>query len=115
VIRKLTVMLLSGVICLLGITSALAITYNEAPMLRTKVATGLLPPIEERLPLEPKILSAERNEVPKGNIDFEIGQYGGTLRSVRPGPDWNPDIFVMNDEPLLSAPKRYRRKRPQRF
>jgi peptide/nickel transport system substrate-binding protein len=97
-------MLLSGVICLLGITSALAITYNEVPMLRTKVATGLLPPIEERLPLEPKILSAERNEVPKGYLDFEIGQYGGTLRSVRPAPDWNPDIFVMNNEPLLSAP-----------
>jgi peptide/nickel transport system substrate-binding protein len=97
-------MLLSGVICLLGITSALAITYNEAPMLRTKVATGLLPPIEERLPLEPKILSAKRNEVRKGNLDFEIGHYGGVLRSVRPGPDWNPDIFVMNDEPLLSAP-----------
>jgi len=38
VIRKLTVMLLSGVICLMGITSALAVTYNEAPMLRIKVA-----------------------------------------------------------------------------
>ena len=48
--RKLTVMLLSGVICLLGMTSALAITYNEVPMLKTKVAAGLLPPIRKAPP-----------------------------------------------------------------
>jgi len=102
--RKLMVILLILAICLLGVTSALATKYNEAPMLRTKVAAGELPPVQERLPIEPKVLTAERNEVPKGNLDFEIGQYGGVLRSVQPAPDWNPDIFVMNDENLLSAP-----------
>ncbi|GAI35150.1 unnamed protein product, partial [marine sediment metagenome] len=47
--RKLSIILLSGVICLLGLTSALAMKYNEAPMFRTKVAAGELPPVEKRL------------------------------------------------------------------
>lgn len=68
-IRKLIVILLTGVICLLGITSALAVTYNEAPMLRTLVAAGELPPVEERLPDEPLIKE----------VVEEIGQYGGTI------------------------------------
>lgn len=100
--KKLIVMLLIGVI-LLGITS-LAAGYNEAPLLKELVKAGKLPPLDQRLPKEPKVLSKERNEVPAEDINFEIGRYGGTLRSVRPDPNWNPDIFVMCDEPLLSAP-----------
>lgn len=68
-IRKLTVVLLTGVMCLVGLTSALAVTYNEAPMLRTLVAAGELPPVEERLPEEPLVLKPFK----------EIGKYGGTL------------------------------------
>ena len=70
-IRKLVVILLTGVMCLVGITSVLAVTYNEAPMLRVKVAAGELLPVEERLPDEPKIKE----------VVEEIGQYGGTLRA----------------------------------
>lgn len=69
-IRKLVVVLLSGVFCLLGVTSALAVTYNEAPMLQVKVAAGELPPVEERLPEEPLVVEPLE----------EIGQYGGALR-----------------------------------
>jgi len=104
VIRKVGVILLGVAVCLLGTTSALAMKYNESPMLKTKVAAGLLPPVEERLPEEPKVLSAERNEVRKGNIDFEIGQYGGTLRMCRADPNWHADLFVMLQEPLVNAP-----------
>ena len=103
-IRRLIVVLLSTVMCLLAVISALAVTYNESPMLRTKVAAGELPPVGERLPLEPEVLSAERNEVPKENLDFEIGEYGGILRSVQINPGFNPDIFCMLCEPLVSAP-----------
>jgi len=70
-VHKLTVMVLVGVFCLLGITSALAVTYNEAPMLRVKVAAGELPPVEKRLPDEPKVVEPVE----------EIGQYGGTLHT----------------------------------
>lgn len=81
-IRKLVIVLLGGVFCLLGVTSALAVEYNEAPMLRTMVAAGELPPVEERLPEEPLVVTPVE----------EIGQYGGTLRRAWLGlaDKWGP-------------------------
>ncbi len=91
-LKKLAMILLGGAICLMGSSLVLAqeipssmqydtvekyeeatgirITeFNEAPMLRTKVAAGELPPVEERLPEEPLVL-----------IPYErIGEYGGTI------------------------------------
>jgi len=94
--RRWMVIFLSGVICLVGMSFAFAqeqesgiesgvystlaqyekITgkkiekFHESPMLRTKVAAGILPPVEERLPDEPLVLKPFK----------EIGKYGGTLR-----------------------------------
>jgi len=85
---------------------ATALAYQEAPMLRVKVAAGELPPVEERLPLEPKVLSAERNEIANENLDFEIGQYGGMLRTVGIDPAFNGDLgYAAQNEPLVSAPR----------
>jgi len=50
--------------------------YNEAPMLAERVAKGELPPIEERLPVNPHVLP----------VMEEIGQYGGTIRRGFKGP-----------------------------
>lgn len=69
-LRKLTVLLLSGVICLVGMTSVLAAEYNEAPALSIEVAAGELPPVEERLPQEPRVIEPLN----------ETGEYGGTLK-----------------------------------
>jgi peptide/nickel transport system substrate-binding protein len=45
-------------------------TYTEAPMLAEKVAAGTLPPVVERLPEDPEVITP-----------FEsIGQYGGEIR-----------------------------------
>ena len=44
--------------------------YKEAPMLASRVASGILPPVEERLPNEPLVLGRE------------IGTYGGTMFSA---------------------------------
>ena len=44
--------------------------YSEAPMLAERVAAGELPPVEERLPSNPKVIPV---------VD-SIGTYGGTLR-----------------------------------
>jgi peptide/nickel transport system substrate-binding protein len=41
--------------------------YNEAPMLAEMVANGDLPPVDDRLPLEPLVITPEE----------EIGDYGG--------------------------------------
>ncbi|MCD6318271.1 ABC transporter substrate-binding protein [Candidatus Aerophobetes bacterium] len=74
-IRKLIVIFLSGLICLETITSVLAMEYKEAPMLRVKVAAGELPPVEERLPKNPVVVTPVE----------EIGQYGGTWHKVYAG------------------------------
>ena len=42
--------------------------YGEAPMLAEMVEAGTLPPVDERLPLEPLVIEPFN----------EIGQYGGT-------------------------------------
>ena len=55
-----------------GETTAMAAmsgAYNEAPMLAARVAAGELPPVEERLPPEPVVITPLE----------EVGQYGGTL------------------------------------
>jgi len=94
VIRKLTVVLLIGVICFLGITPVLA--YNEAPMLKVKVAAGELAPVEQRLPEEPQIIEPVE----------EIGQYGGTMRMFTTAADsiLGPHMVLMGDGLLRMAP-----------
>lgn len=63
--------------------------YGEAPMLAALVASGELPPIEQRLPESPRVLEVE-----------EIGAYGGALQQVRDldSSDWL--AWVMTKEPL---------------
>jgi peptide/nickel transport system substrate-binding protein len=49
--------------------------YNEAPMLAAMVASGDLPPVDERLPEEPMVVQPIES----------IGQYGGTWRRAFTG------------------------------
>ncbi len=53
-------------------TPVAAGNFQEAPQLAELVAGGSLPPVAERLPLEPMVVEP----------DAGIGQYGGTLRSA---------------------------------
>ena len=48
--------------------------FGEAPMLAEMVARGELPPVEERLPVEPLVV-----------VRNAIGTYGGTLRTAHDG------------------------------
>src|SRR3990172_11992350 len=85
--RAITAGLLVGAVCLPGVHFALAQglynldeyekttgkkigKYNEALMLRVKVAAGELPPVEKRLPENPLVMEPWE----------EVGKYGGTLR-----------------------------------
>ncbi len=52
--------------------------YHEAPELTELVKAGKLPPVDERLPLEPKLT----NEIPPDQLKYEIGRYGGTIRTA---------------------------------
>ena len=47
--------------------------YNESPMLAEMVAAGTLPPVEERLPNEPFVVT---NRMLVVSYDTEIGKYG---------------------------------------
>ncbi|MEM7531823.1 MAG: ABC transporter substrate-binding protein [Chloroflexota bacterium] len=76
----------------------------EAPALAEMVAAGDLPPLEERLPAEPFVVGPGVLLSEEDLPDWEPGQYGGTVRTAHFRPDWNPDTFVMMNEPLLSSP-----------
>ncbi|MCI0710239.1 MAG: ABC transporter substrate-binding protein [Chloroflexi bacterium] len=56
--------------------------YGEAPMLAELVASGDLPPVEQRLPVNPRVITPTS----------EVGQYGGTLRRAFKGLSdrWGP-------------------------
>jgi peptide/nickel transport system substrate-binding protein len=56
--------------------------YHEAPMLADLVAAGSLPPVEERLPVNPRVITPRE----------EVGQYGGTWRRAFKGISdrWGP-------------------------
>jgi len=64
-----------------GITS-----FNEAPMLAERVKAGELPPVEERLPVDPPVIE------PYG----EIGVYGGTAETWGTELDWWGEGWLFN-------------------
>ncbi len=68
-----TTALLAGS-ALSGIAFAQA-AYKEAPSLAAKVAAGTLPPLSERLPKSPVVVTPRE----------KVGKYGGTLRTVLRG------------------------------
>lgn len=64
-------------------TGAQDVVYTEAPMLAEMVATGSLPPVEERLPANPLVVEPTDR----------VGVYGGT---------WNMGLRGGNDGALLT-------------
>jgi peptide/nickel transport system substrate-binding protein len=79
--------------------------FSEAPMLAQMVAAGTLPPVEERLPQVPFVVGPGVYMTQEQLPDWQPGKYGGTLRFAHSVANWNPDVFVGTNEPLLHAPK----------
>lgn len=82
--------------------SASAVEYNEAPMLAEMVEARELPPVNERLPIEPFVVGPGVL-VSEENLNWEVGQYGGTLRTAHVGTychDANQSAF----EGVLDSP-----------
>jgi peptide/nickel transport system substrate-binding protein len=63
--------------------------FGEAPMLAEMVASGKLPPVEDRLPAEPLVVEP---------LDGP-GKYGGTFRVSAVDPDTSFDVYL--GEPLF--------------
>ena len=77
-------------------TTKANVEYKQSPYLDGKG----LPPVAERLPKEPKLT----NEIPVDQLTYEIGNFGGTMRFVTSAVEWDADVFVMTNEPLLNTP-----------
>lgn len=71
--------------------------YHQSPFLDNMKN---LPPIKDRLPQDPKVV----NEEPPEYLTYQVGKYGGTLRTVTTIAGWDADVFVMDNEPLLNTP-----------
>ena len=78
--------------------------YAEPPILQSRVASGELPPIEERLPVNPLVFTKKRNDAPDGILDYQDGNYGGTLNLINQHPFNTPVLSFMNIEQLLARP-----------
>ena len=78
--------------------------YSQSPYLDEQVASGALPPVDERLPTNPLVVTAGVISQVEDLPDLEIGEYGGVMRFAHGGPDWNPDVFIMLNENVLAAP-----------
>ncbi len=81
-----------GALCL-GATTALAVDYKQAPMLDELVKAGTLPPVAERLPASPRVITPVE----------KVGKYGGTWRSgMVGGSDRNWLFRIAGYEPLVA-------------
>lgn len=86
--------LLVALLALIGSTVASQGMYNESPVLASMVEAGDLPPVEERLPVTPRVIDHSE----------EIGQYGGDMRMgfVGNNPGWGGLWYVTGWENLVS-------------
>ena len=76
--KKLTTLSIFVLLLILSLSTTIAqdmSSYGEAPMLAALVESGELPPVEERLPSEPQVITPYER----------IGDYGGEWRSAMVG------------------------------
>lgn len=77
--------------------------YKEAPMLADMVSAGTLPPIEERLPQNPVMVSPTNS----------VGKYGGTFYATAQAPETTSDaqigmvagLFHFSDDLQVATPE----------
>jgi peptide/nickel transport system substrate-binding protein len=112
--RRLIVVLLCAFVVLLSVSVSAQDTYTQAPSLDEQVASGALPPVEERLPAVPRVVEPLEGIGQYGGA-WHMGTRGGTDDAiytrtvayhslVRWNPEWTdiiPDVaesFEVNDE-----------------
>jgi len=71
-------------------------SFSEAPMLRTKVAAGEIPPLQQRLPEEPLVVEPVE----------QIGQYGAALHLTvgEPPSGWAFNSYWLHEPPVQLTP-----------
>ena len=74
--------------------------YKEAPMLAELVKQGKLPPVEQRLPKNPRVAQC----LPPELLKQDVGKYGGTIRLIGPAVQYDADQFMMCRTPMMETP-----------
>lgn len=100
---KTLLFLTTALALVLGLVAASALAYSEAPDLSEAVEAGELEPVEDRLPDEPLVVGPGVL-MSEHHVDWEVGQYGGVLRSAHSSPNWHPDYFMALTESLVAGP-----------
>ena len=95
--RPLRALFLAGVFALgsaaFAVSGAESAEYHQAPVLDALVQAGTLPPVEQRLPENPRVVEPVEN----------VGKYGGTWRSgLVGGSDRNWLFRIAGYEPLVA-------------
>ena len=90
-------------LCVLLLPGMVLGAYSESPLLTGKVAAGELPPLADRLPLEP-FVAGSGTLIPEGDLDWQVGVFGGVWTSAHVDPEINSDFANLLLEPLLDAP-----------
>lgn len=86
-------MALAVALVLCAIPAGAALAFGEAPSLAEQAAAGELPPVEERLPAEPLVITPHE----------AVGTYGGTMYTVAENlRGFGTDLHVIGFEPPLS-------------
>ena len=97
--KKLSwLLVLAMLISMFAMTASAEGDYAQAPMFDAAVEAGELPPVEERLPENPRVAKEILDEY----LDMEIGNYGGTLRLTTSVVNWDADGFIGQNEALLT-------------
>jgi peptide/nickel transport system substrate-binding protein len=104
--RTFAVLTAAGVAALLCSTAVYALEYTEAPMLAAKVAAGELPPVEQRLPEDPEVITPLEsvgtygdviNFAISGNSDQDsLTYWAGDMGLVRYDPATNYSTVLPN-------------------
>ena len=97
--KKLSwLLVLAMLIGMFAMTASAEGEYSQAPMFDELVESGELPPVEERLPENPRYVKEMLDE----HLELEVGNYGGTIRLTTSVVNWDADGFIGNNEALLT-------------
>ena len=103
--KKVSLLLIVAmVLSMVAIPSfAEGVTYTQAPMLDALVESGELPPVEERLPVDPMVIEAGVVTYAEYFKDYQVGKYGGTMKAVRNSATWDGWLWtIFQERPIES-------------
>lgn len=95
--KKICLLLVFALVATMAVVPSFAeeMTYTQAPMLDARVESGELPSVAERLPDEPFVVKAGTVSYEEYFTDYQVGKYGGTLRSIRNSSTWDGWIWCI--------------------